>query len=78
MGSHRPREAVAAWSVLCHAWTVSLALVMALLTDASANAQPNAPGKPFDLSAVIDTEAATATLRWTPGPGAIAVDYVVE
>lgn len=78
MGSRRPHETVAAWSVLCRAWTVSLALGMALLTDASANAQPNAPGKPFDLSAVIDTEAATATLRWTPGPGAIAVDYIVE
>ena len=55
-----------------------LVLAMTLFVDASATAQSDIPGKPFDLSAVIDTQAATVTLSWTPGPGASAVDYLVE
>ena len=78
MGSLRPLAAVVTRRLPGSRRVAWLAVLLSLLVVVPARAATEPPGKPFGLSANIDTQAATATLFWTPGPGASAIDYVVE
>lgn len=53
-------------------------LLIPVFAGTSSNAFAEGPGKPFDLRSAFDAQALTLTLRWTPGPGSVPVDYLVE